>query len=579
MTQLLGFDGHVKKLLAFAVLQALLYALLALFSGRFEFDSEESARPIMLVLTILGVLFVVYLFSIRIAVQCNATWHLAAVIFIAAAIYRFLLLPTPPIQEIDIYRYLWDGAATAGGVNPYRFAPATVLTSELNTGAPADLNALVRIRDGSPSMREILRRIHYAELSTIYPPVSQAVFAAAQWLMPRDATVEHRVFVLKAVLTAFDLATAGLVWLLLVCVGRHPGWTVAYAWCPLVIKEIANTGHLDSIAVFLTELAAWCVVRCLASVDYRSATRFGLLAALTLALAIGAKLYAVVLLPAFAAAVATRVGMVRTAGWLALVGLISAVSLAPMFLTSPVAVGTVEATANQGGGDQVAIPASSGLVAFLTRWEMNDFLFMIVIENVRPEQSSAQSVPAWFSIVPESWREFIVRPVAKVAGVDIRTSSFVLARALSAGVFLIIGMLLAYRVYECPAGSRFLEVVFLTLAWFWLLSPTQNPWYWVWAMPFLPFARGRAWYAVSGLVMVYYLRFWLQYHHPTPPTLGTTYGGTQFFDFVVPWIEYGPWFAWLALSAYQRQQIPASSGETTDPRSVASLTETELAKV
>ena len=26
-------------------------------------------------------------------------------------------------------------------------------------------------------------------------------------------------------------------------------------------------------------------------------------------------------------------------------------------------------------------------------------------------------------------------------------------------------------------------VAFLVLAWFWLLSPTQNPWYWTWALP------------------------------------------------------------------------------------------------
>jgi hypothetical protein len=578
MTQLLGFDGHLRKLLVFAALQALLYALLALLSARFEFDSEESARPILMVLTILGLLFALSLYSIRIAVQCRITWHLAAVIFVAAAIYRLLLLPTPPIQEIDVYRYLWDGAATAGGVNPYRFAPATVSTAELNPRAPADLIALVRIRNESAPMREVLRRIHFAELSTIYPPVSQAIFAATQWLAPGDATIEHRVLLLKGVLTAFDLATAGLVWLLLVCVGRHPGWTVAYAWCPLVIKEIANTGHLDSIAVFLTALAAWCIVRYLTAVHSRSATHFSLLAALAVALAIGAKLYAVVLLPVFAVAVAKRIGVIRAAGWLALVGLISAASLTPMLLTTPVTVPIAEPIANQGSDDQDTVSATSGLAAFLTRWEMNDFLFLIVIENLRPEQPP-QSTPAWFSIVPESWREFIVQPIANIAGVDIQTASFVSARALTAGVFLIIAMALARRVYERPDGGRFLEVIFLTLAWFWLLSPTQNPWYWVWAMPFLPFARGKAWYAMSGLVMVYYLRFWLQYHHPLPPTLGTAYGGTQFFDFVVPWIEYGPWIAWLAISAYRRQRILASMDQTTDPRSVASLTETELAKV
>ena len=30
-----------------------------------------------------------------------------------------------------------------------------------------------------------------------------------------------------------------------------------YAWCPLVIKEIANSGHLDALAYFLATLAIY----------------------------------------------------------------------------------------------------------------------------------------------------------------------------------------------------------------------------------------------------------------------------------------------------------------------------------
>jgi hypothetical protein len=111
------------------------------------------------------------------------------------------------------------------------------------------------------------------------------------------------------------------------------------------------------------------------------------------------------------------------------------------------------------------------------------------------------------------------------------------------------------------------------LAWFWLLSPTQNPWYWAWALPFLPFARGRAWYAVSGLVMLYYFRFWLQYHYPEAPALGTIYGGPRLFDFVVSWFEYAPWFVWLAFAAYRRRNHGAVTRATLPPSSVADLTE------
>jgi len=66
-------------------------------------------------------------------------------------------------------------------------------------------------------------------------------------------------------------------------------------------------------------------------------------------------------------------------------------------------------------------------------------------------------------------------------------------------------------------------------------------------MPLIPFSGRRAWLALSGVVLVYYLRFWLGYHWPNDQTVVWGYSGTAFFDFVVTWIEYVPWFLWLAL--------------------------------
>lgn len=94
----------------------------------------------------------------------------------------------------------------------------------------------------------------------------------------------------------------------------------------------------------------------------------------------------------------------------------------------------------------------------------------------------------------------------------------------------------------------------MTLAWFWLLAPTLNPWYWTWALPLLPFARGRAWWAVSCVLFLYYLRFWLIVHWPDAPgPLGMGYSGSGFFDFVVTWVEHAPWMLWLAAGAVHRK--------------------------
>jgi len=52
--------------------------------------------------------------------------------------------------------------------------------------------------------------------------------------------------------------------------------------------------------------------------------------------------------------------------------------------------------------------------------------------------------------------------------------------------------------------------------------------------------------------MLYYLRFWLTYHFPHTAVLDSPYTGDAFFDFVVTWIEFGPWFACLFVTYLYR---------------------------
>ena len=65
-----------------------------------------------------------------------------------------------------------------------------------------------------------------------------------------------------------------------------------------------------------------------------------------------------------------------------------------------------------------------------------------------------------------------------------------------------------------------METLFLVLAVFFFLQPTENPWYWLWALPFVCFARNRAWLLVSCWLFVYYVRFWLKYSEVNAFRLG-----------------------------------------------------------
>jgi hypothetical protein len=141
---------------------------------------------------------------------------------------------------------------------------------------------------------------------------------------------------------------------------------------------------------------------------------------------------------------------------------------------------------------------------------------------------------------------------------ETRRVPFFLTRAITSAGFIVIACWLAWRSSNSEEPKRWLSDAFLTVAWFWLLLPTQNPWYWTWALPLLPFATNRAWLLMSGLAFVYYFRFWLVQHYAATPLLETVYRGPTFFDYVVTWLEFAPWFVML-LAGSVRQITPVST--------------------
>jgi hypothetical protein len=125
-----------------------------------------------------------------------------------------------------------------------------------------------------------------------------------------------------------------------------------------------------------------------------------------------------------------------------------------------------------------------------------------------------------------------------------------LAKAIHAVALLAIFSWLLTRLWKMPFFDReksdekaverlFGETAFLMLAWLWMLAPTQNPWYWMWTMPFVAFARNPVWMWVSGATLLYYLRFWFSTLDPSVQLLGSPYGGEPFFDRIVVWVEHG----------------------------------------
>lgn len=574
-------------LISLSLLSACAYIAIAA-GGQSLHEEGSGGHSLLVVLGLFAVCFACYLAAIRLVLRSQADRTSLAIILGGAVLFRGLLLFSDPIEEIDLYRYLWDGAASTSGVNPFRYTPQQILAADGGDELPADLARLVALRDRSPALAEILGRVHFGELPTIYPPVSQIVFALAVVATPETAGVPMRMTIMKAWFVLFDLMTLAIVVGLLRRMGRPSTEVVVYAWCPLVIKEIANSGHLDSLAVFLTTLSFYVALKALfppdatahlqalasgtceraGGVDLRysaaipslSAPTTGTLthaarlcgAAVLLGLAVGAKLYPVVLAPLLFCGIAVRRGS-RTALAAALVFVATTfLVLLPMLPGRLGPAWKPPKSVEQAGADLAPLPPeeidlaprdpSQSVRAFLSYWEMNDFLFLLIMENIRPTDHLPASERAWFSFVPESWRAAFVERIADHLSLDGQLVPFVFTRAATTVVFVLLASFFAWRAARCSAAEDFLRYAFLTIAWFWLLLPTGNPWYWTWVMPLLPFARSRVWLALSGLVMLYYLRFWLVYHFPDPGVLGTCYAGGPFFDYVVTWLEYGPFF-------------------------------------
>ena len=318
--------------------QLVVYGVIARLSNQFGFNSDFQQRPIPSVVGWFAVGFCLYAASLWTARQLPSGQRISWVIVLTAVAFRAIMLDTKPIQEIDIYRYLWDGAVTSQGISPFRFVPATIRDARASeivaaSDASTDLARLVQLRDRAPGLAQTLSRIHYAELTTAYPPTSQAVFAVADRLTPSQASLVARVTVMKGVLLSFDLGTIGLVACLVVATGRHIAWVICYAWCPLVIKEFANSGHLDSIAVFLTTAAILAAIRTRVRPEVKP-IRWQLAAATLLGLSVGAKLYAVVLLPVLTIWIFRTSGRVHAVLFAGTAIFVSTISLAPMFWPS-----------------------------------------------------------------------------------------------------------------------------------------------------------------------------------------------------------------------------------------------------
>ena len=607
-------------LLICGVLISYLFSQIAEQSGEFaqgDTGAPGIKRPIIEVIKLFWWAFGAYLIAWAIVggfskgvsqTFQNHKWVDYCLILGFAIWFRIIMTPTAPIQEIDLYRYIWDGAVVANKLDPYQFGPKTIIDATTPDANPdrEGLDDYLAILDERPGLNEVLGIVHYGNYTSPYPPVSQFFFAASVSCVKKDASANSYIVSMKTMLVVFDLLTGIVLAMLLYHVGMSPVLSLAYLWCPLVIKEIANGGHLDSITTFFMTVAIYLAARAMwqrktpPTEDEQRNTSptndatpvgspfFSAFSAVSLAAAIAAKVFPIVLIPIWFIALVRRTGIQAVFALFLLIAS-TAVFCFPMakhldFVQKLEVVSESEA-------DRIEQADPSGIEAFSKFWEMNDFLFMIIVENLKPDRPgdkledgspNYQRVP-WFRITSSKFRErsfdnlqprFIDKKTIADRGYSTSHVTFFITRILTLGILALITIWFCIKILFRPTANRWLELSFLTLAWFWLLSPTQNPWYWTWTIPLLVFATGRAWFFMSGLVFAYYLRFWFGYHFDKTDVIGELkvqqgdpavfdwifplsdtfrYQGNTFFDMYIPFLEFGPWFVLLIAAAVFRR--------------------------
>lgn len=189
-----------------------------------------------------------------------------AIVFAMAFRIPPALAPVGP--DSDMVRYQWDGRVQRLGLNPYRVIPADPALAWTHT--PDTLRM--------PSRRA----------RTPYPPAAQLFFRLI-------VTLRDSVLAIKLALVLCDLLTGVVLWRWLRDTGRSEWLVLAYAWNPLVVFEVAHSGHVDALGALWIVLSAWCLSR-----------RRTLLASLAFVLAILTKLLPVVLAPLFVGRVRPR---------------------------------------------------------------------------------------------------------------------------------------------------------------------------------------------------------------------------------------------------------------------------------
>ena len=262
-----SFDSRAvfSAIVALAGLSAAIYGinfkifdLVPVFSGLLRIQLY-----VIMFLFLSALYFIAVFLVIKSLPEAAPSWKLTGIIIFFAIVFRLCLVPSEPsVLSRDMYRYIWDGRVQQDGINPYRYPPQA--------------DELEHLRE-----HQIYPKINRKDYPTLYPAGAQIFFRLVYALVGSNVTAY------KGIMVFFDIVTLVVLTALLRVYNFNASRIIIYAWNPLVIFEIAYSGHLEGLTVFLMTAAL-----------YLSTIHKKISATIMLALSAAVKLYPALLLSA-----------------------------------------------------------------------------------------------------------------------------------------------------------------------------------------------------------------------------------------------------------------------------------------
>ena len=416
-------------LLGFGVITYALYILKV--SPTLTYDANPGPVEIILFVSqkiLIGVLFFLAIINIT-KLPLKEIW-IAWIVF-TGLFARIILIPSAPILEDDFYRYLWDGAVTANEYNPYMLSPLQVQQQD-----PDVPEKILKLADQSG---DVINKINHPKIKTLYPALAQIVFALSYYLVPWSVTGWKFIMLLGDLFLLFFIIK-------ILRELKLPISFVAIYWLnPIILHEYFNTGHYDLFALLFTAISFYYFLK-----------SEHITASITLALAVGFKLWPVLLFPFYLRRLSNQKFKIISS--------IIAFSVFVVIIFIPVL--------------RAGIDENFGFMKYAANW----------INNA-----------AFYTILKDS--------------IDLFTATFKIyyvcadcvARWITIGLMLITILWLIRK----PLNDNKLlsNNILIAVAVMFLISPTQFPWYYTWLVLPLVFSPKFSLLMYAFLIPLYHLNF------------------------------------------------------------------------